>query len=550
VERLEERAVPATFLWNGSQNQNFNLWQNWTDVASNANKTHDVPGETDIAIIQSSLNDPVMHDVHKLAGLQVKGGTLTLDALLTDTGAFSQSGGSVSFDASKGLLLIAGNVNRTGGTFQSAGTVVLNGAAGQTVMDSSFASFPNLTITNTSAAGVTLLASSNVSAQSVILNAGSTLTLLQGASLVVSGNFTDSGNVILSQATPGGAAPVKVGGNLALASTTVCDFTVVAPANGNYYAFMEYGTLTDNLGATYTLHAAGGLNPALDKSAPDIGVLFRAAATYNWTGQFSNDWTNLWNWTDANDPSLHGVPGATDTVVILGGPYDLFVNASTTVGNLRVSGGNLLLSANLKDVGAFTQDGGAIGFQADGLLLTIQGDINRTGGVFLNTPGFFVGTIVISGQPSRHITDTSNQALPNVLIKNDNVTGIIISAGTHLAVANLTLSAQSTLVLQGDATLFVSGNFTDYGKLFLKVSAPNNVAPVIVGGTMTVSDTTRFDLTMGGSPAAADVYHFVQYGKLQGSVLGSNVIFRTNYPWSWFFSDTELDAIANAAVAS
>jgi hypothetical protein len=227
LERLENRAVPATFFWNGSQNCNFNQAANWTDVADNTH--HAVPTATDSAIVQSSPHDPVMNQDHTLAGLQIDGGLLTVSANLTEAGSFSQSGGSMAFGANSNQLQIAGDVTRTGGTFQGAvGTVVLNGSAGQTVTDTSGHTF----------------------ASNMIVHSGTTVTVQSGSVLSVSGNFTNNGAVNLSMATPAGATPLVVGNNLVEGSGSVFTFTLGNTSAGLSYILITFGG-TEPTGAMF-----------------------------------------------------------------------------------------------------------------------------------------------------------------------------------------------------------------------------------------------------------------------------------------------------------
>jgi hypothetical protein len=356
--------------------------------------------------------------------------------------------------------------------------------------------------------------------------------------------------------------------------------------NGNYAG----GTLTYQNASSVTL--TGG-SAAIFLSSPE---------TLTWNGTASTDWNTPANWTDPNGG--HAVPGAADTAVIVAGSRNPVVNASTTVGNLTVTGGTLQLNAGLTvtgnvsytggaiagtgvnlilagssaqtiqdttgilipnlvvnnaagvtvtadshlvvagltvstgtltlnstatDTGNFAQSGGSILYNAGGLMLILQGDINRSGGSFSTASGV-VGTVVLSGQPSRSITDTSGTAWPDVKIINDNISGILISAGTHLAVTDLTLAAVSTLILQGTATLSVTGTFTDKGTLHLTqpTSGAGATVPLTVG-TLTLAGTAVLDLTVA-SPANGNTYRFVQYGSLSDS--GATYIVRGNGPFN------------------
>jgi hypothetical protein len=285
--------------------------------------------------------------------------------------------------------------------------------------------------------------------------------------------------------------------------------------------FVGRVTVTDPNNFTYTM-------PGM--SVTTLRVVSNAAAqsfTYNWNGGTSSDWFTAANWTDANDSTHHAVPTAADTVVIAAGTNNPTVTATATVAGLQFNSGTLTLNANLKDTGNFTQGGGTIGFGASNVFLIVQGDVTRTGGSFSFTSP--VGTLALSGQPSRHISDTSGTELPNLRITNDNVMGIVVNAGSQLSVANLTVSAASTLTLQGNATLAVNGSFTDNGKLVLNQPTAGNPAPVTITGTLTLAGTTVFDLTVGAT--AGTSYNFVQYASLTDNA-GATFIIHGNGAFS------------------
>jgi sugar lactone lactonase YvrE len=347
-----------TFNWTGAVSTDWNAAGNWTDI--NDATHHAVPGPGDIAVIGIAPNGPILTANTTIAGLQLHGGSLTLDANLTDTGNLFQGGTTVSFGADTDILTVDGNFANSGGAFNlSKGTLVLAGTSAQTVTDTAGLSLPNLSVTGTG--GVSLSSSSTV--------------LVTGLSVA----------------------------------------------------------------------------------------------------------------------------------------------------------GNLTLNANLRDTGNFTQGAGSIGYGANGILLILQGDVTRTGGAFLNTSGPVVGNVLISGQVSRHVTDTSGTALPNLKITNDNVSGVVVNPGSHVSAANLTLAAGSTLVLQGNSTLSANGGFTDSGKLVLSQPTPGGTAPVAVSGTLTLAGTTAFDLTVG-APARGTTYNFIQYGSLTDNA-GVMFIIRGNGPF-------------------
>jgi hypothetical protein len=617
---LEDRTTPSALNWTGWYSSDWSNALNWTDYINST--IHAVPGAADTAIIRSSPHDPVLSSATTVGGLLVYGGNLTLGANLSDAGVFWQTGGSIGYAGNGLTLSIEGwIVSRSGGTFLDTsgpivGNVVFTGHYYR-LTDTSNNLWPNLII-NDSVTGIFLDISSHMAVTNLTLPAQTDLTIGESGgesgSLYVAGTFTDNGMLSLTQSVPGDPAPVTVGGTLALAGTSVFDLTVGPPATSGYYELAAFGTLTDNPNATYVVHGAGTLNVTPIKNPRDLGV--QLGATFDWTGGFSNDWTAPQNWTDRN--GNHGVPTAADTVIIHGAPYDPILSANATVANLildtgylrlnasltvtgsysqggcfvgfgastdvltidgdvtrtggeifvangnvvlngtstqtvrdvsdhplpnltianpagvtltadsrlvvtglDVSGGSLTLNSDVTDTGTFTQEGGSVSYNAS-VGLTVEGDISRTGGTFISAPGV-AGTVVLAGQPSQHITDTTGSSWPDVTITNDNVTGVIVNAGSHLSVADLTLSAASTLNLQGTATLAVGGTFTDNGKLFLNQPASGGAAPVTVGGTLALAGTTAFDLTIG-SPAIGNYYDFVMYGTLTDNASATYIL--------------------------
>jgi hypothetical protein len=292
-----------TFTWTGGTSSDWFTAANWTD-ASNINH-HAVPTGADTAAIVSALNNPILTANATVAGLQLNGGTLTLNANLTDTGDLAQDNTTVSFGADTDVLTVDGNFTITGGAFSVAhGTVVLAGSSAQTLADNAGLSLPNLSITGSSSvtipAGSSLAVTSlsvakNLTLQGNLMDTGNftqtagTIGMNNGILLNVQGDFTSTGGffsmtggvgtVALSgQAshhisdTSGSALPnlkiindnvtgiiVNTGTNLAVAS-----FTLAAPATlvlqGNATLSVS-GSFTDNGKLVLSQPTAGAAAP-------------------------------------------------------------------------------------------------------------------------------------------------------------------------------------------------------------------------------------------------------------------------------------------------
>jgi hypothetical protein len=487
VEMLEDRIVPFTYIWNGLQSSNFNLAANWTDVANSTH--HSVPDVPDTAIIQSSSNDPVMSQNHKLASLQINGGLLTLNANLTDTGTFLQSGGSVNLNSN--LLQIGGDVTRTGGTFSTTGTVNLDGTAGQTVMDTSFGRFPGtLLISNNSTAGVTLPGTSNLYTTNVTLNSGSSLTLLQGAAasfLWVSGNFTDNGKIVMSQLTSNGGTStslINLGtGTLAVGSTATMVLNVANPVANAVYTFARYGVATGTLavGGNTTVNGNQPFGASASLGGTSLIVTLTPLGTIDtWLGTADSNFANTANW------STGVVPGANDFVIIKGAPHDPIVSTATTIKSLQVIGGFLTVNATLTDIGDYSQSAGFITIGSAGQL-QIQGNVNRTGGQFIGPATS--GAVVLSGTNAQSITDTSGHPL-----------GI-----------NLTVNSGATVTVQAGSVLNVGSIFTNYGTVNMTMASPSSATPLVIGTNLVEGSGSVFNFNLGNTNAGL-AYIFLTFG--------------------------------------
>jgi hypothetical protein len=475
------------FTWTGVTSGDWFVASNWSTEA--------VPGPADTAVIKGASFSPVLSVDTTVGGLVVNSGSLTLFANLTDSGIFRQTGGFVLLGPSQ--LQVAGDVTRTGGTMTSTtGTLVLDGTAGQKLTDTSFTHVPNLVISNTSAAGVTLPGGSNVSTSSVTLNAGSTLTLLQGAAaafLFDSGTFTDNGKIVLSQLSPNGGnvtALIKVRGLMDFGTGNTFDLSIFPAAANAVYTFVTYGSLTGEQGAV-TLHGnlpfdayAGAGTGALTVSLNSLGT------TDTWLGGADRDFANPANW------STGAVPSPNDRAVIRNAPFDPILSANAALGSLQVSGGFLTLDAVLTVTGTYSQSAGFLAFGADADQLRIAGDVTRTGGVFLGT----AGTVVFNGA-AQSVRDTSG----------------------HSFGWNFVVNSGTTVTVQQGSVVSVGNDFTNNGTVNMSMAVPSSAPPLVIGHNLVEGPGSVFNLTLG-NPSAGLVYIFLTFGgsEISGATFNAN----------------------------
>jgi hypothetical protein len=476
------------FTWIGVTSGDWFTATNWSTEA--------VPSPAATVVIQDAAFLPILGADATVSGVVMDGGSLTLDANLTDTGAFTQSGGTVNLNSNQ--LQVAGNVTRTAGTIPgTTGTLVLDGTAGQNFTDTSFTHIPNLTISNPSAAGVTLPGGSNVSTSSVTLNSGSTLTLLQGAAasfLFDSGTFTDNGKIVLSQLSPNGGnttSLIKITGALAFGSGNSFDLSVFNPSVNAVFTFVTYGSTTGALG-TVTIHGNAPFAATPGVGASALTVTLTSLGTIDtWLGGTDRNFANPANW------STGAAPGAADRAVIRNAPNDPILSAATTVGSLQVSGGYLTLNATLTVTGTYSQDAGFLAFASDAVQLQIAGDVSRTGGVFLGT----AGTVVLNGA-AQSVTDRSGHAFG----------------------WNLVVNSGDTVSVQAGSVVSVGNDFTNNGTVNLSMALPTSATPLVVGHNLVEGSGSVFNLTLGDTSAGL-AYIFITFGGTDptGATITTNV---------------------------
>ncbi|MDB4904374.1 MAG: Cadherin-like beta sandwich domain protein [Mucilaginibacter sp.] len=224
------------------------------------------------------------------------------------------------------------------------------------------------------------------------------------------------------------------------------------------------------------------------------------AATYDWTGATSTNWSTPGNWIIGSTTATTA-PGSTDNVQIGVVAYtgsQPTVNANSTCATLTIGGGLTNVTLTIGDFtltvsGALTVASGTNsinGTTSSKLLpnniLVTNGTVNFGGGLSVTVT---MTTIVGNGTTTPTVTLNSSVTL--------NLTGnlIINSGSTFSTAAAITLGLPSTgTSLTNGGTLTFSGGSINVGK---KASLINN-------GTITSTSTT-FNLFGTGNPALVGI---------------------------------------------
>ncbi len=378
LELLEDRLAPASKIWTGASNANWNVAGNWIGG---------VPGASDIAVFDTSAGGTNANSTvnagfaGSVAGIQILNynGTIT-DSLATlnvgasgytqsasgggikfslgsnaivVTGNWSQSSGA--FSVTSGTISVAGNFSHTGGTFTAGtGTVILTASSGTQTFDSGGIGVPSQfnNISHTGA-GILQIINNNV-------KINGTLTNDTGA-----GNFDANGQ----QVTVTGLTTLTAGSYLAGSATQSFN-----------------GGLTINGG---TLTGAGG-----DINAGDVtlssGTLTAPSGAFNVSGNWSKTGGTF---TPGSNTVTFTKTSGTQTLDSGG------TAAGSQFNNISHTGAGVLDLANndLKLNGAFTNNGG--NFRALGFNVTIAGLTTLTAGSYIASAGTqnFDGGVTING---------------------------------------------------------------------------------------------------------------------------------------------------------
>jgi hypothetical protein len=439
------------------------------------------------------------------AGVSASGGAFTVTSLtltanfsisgtLTDSGAFTQSGGTLALAGNS--ILIAGNVTGTGGNITGTNTtpVTLDGV-NQTVSWNNPGNRIPGTVSISS--NTTVTASSNWYLTNLNLNSNASLTLQQGAAaafLWISGTFNDNSKIFLTQLSAG-APPARPATGLSLINMTGTgsiafnggnsfDLTVnsAAGAVGSVYTFMTYASMTGALGTT-TVHGNAPFGNSATASTTSLTVMLTSLGNFiTWTGGTSNNFNTGSNWTGGV------VPGANDVVIIKGGPNDPVLSATTTitVKSLQVPGGFLTINGTLTVSGDYSQSAGFITIGSAGQL-QIQGNVNRTGGQFI---GPATGGAVVLNGTTQSVTDTSG----------------------HIFGLNLTVSSGATVTVQPGSVLSTGNVFTNNGTVNLSMASPSSATPLVIGTNLVEGSGSHFNLTLGTTSPSPLTYIFITFG--------------------------------------
>jgi hypothetical protein len=217
-ERLEERALLATFLWSGGTSGEFNVASNWTGPNGAG-----VPGAADDAVVNTSgvtiqiSSSAAVNSLNTLADTTVdissgafsvadgNGASTVIGTLDVDSGAtFAVNGGA----ASASFATVAGMIDVNAGGFSfSGGSATLSGAltaatggivdfySGVKASVNAGATFngPGLYVLQTAYGRPTVTLNENLSVETLELESGSTID--GTGTLTVSGTFTDNGTL-------------------------------------------------------------------------------------------------------------------------------------------------------------------------------------------------------------------------------------------------------------------------------------------------------------------------------------------------------------------
>ncbi|MCQ4244745.1 Ig-like domain-containing protein [Pseudomonas stutzeri] len=432
-----------------------------------------------------SINESLTFDMDQANGLTLTGGTITLAGGTTqtftngsgDTAAISSlitGNGALTKDGAGNLTLSGAGNSYMGDTTLAAGTLTLSG--GGAIYNASSVSVE---------AGATLALSSNetignLSGAGSINLGNSTLTTLQTADTIFSGNISGTGGLALSQgsaatysltlsgsntytgattlsdygwlrldgdASMSSSSAVRVNGNSVL--TLLSDQTIGSLASSNSNASIQLGshTLTagENNTSTFTAGAISGSGSLIKQGS---GVL-TLAGTNSYTGTTTVSAGTL---SISNDFNL----GA-GSLTLAGGALD--ITAATTIDNAIILANNSTIS------------------NADNV--TLSGAVS--GAYALTKAG--AGTLTLAG----------NNSYAQTFI---NAGTLSVSSDANLGSGSVTLGSGSTLQISGATT--IDNAITLTGNATVSNSAAATLSGV-VSGAFTLTKAGASNLTLSGS---------------------------------------------------
>ena len=468
-ERLEERALLASFVWSGGASGDFNVASNWTGPNGAG-----VPGAADDAVVNipgvtiQISSSAAVNSLNTLTDttVDVSGGTFSvadgngartvIGTLDVDAGAmFAVDGGA----ASAGDANVAGmiGVNAGGFTF-NGGSATLSGAItaatgaivdffnGLTASVNPGASFngPGLYVLQSAFGRPTLTLNENLSIQTLELDSGSTIT--GTGTLTVPGTFTDNGTL-----SGAGSLTVPQGGML------------------NGAIFIENGYTINNAG-TATVTGNGSYGSA-------TGGVFNNTGTF----ELQSD----------QGQYMQGVSG----------PNSVFNNSGT------------IIKSGIGGADVF-----GLQFNNTGVVNVESGDLN-TGIVVQDTgPKLTGGTWNIGAGATLDINNDNVYAPP--LVENDANVTLGGAGATFTNFGTLTTNAGS-LTLGPGAVLNVSGTFTQTsaGTLTPQIGGSSDsgaFGQLVAAGAVTLAGALDIELVDNYAPTVADSYAVVTYPGVTG----------------------------------
>ena len=450
--------------WNNTQNNSGNNWNNngaYDYFYEADNVTFNDTGAPNHTVTLTTVNSPgsvtintgstyIFNGSGSIAGsgaLTITGGTLDLGTANTYSGGTNINAGTTLQEEVSSALPSTGTVTLSGTLDLNGNNQSIASLAGTGTIEGSAVTTGTLTFSNSSslAFGGSIGATS---ANNLNLNVsgGGTVTL-SGTNTYAGTTTVSSGALIASSNSALGNSTSSTGG-LVMSSNGIVDFTSATPS---------IAALTGSSGNSIVLgNAAGGSATTLTITGAGAG----AATTF--AGVISN------------------------------------ANASNTVGNVTVSGGNLTLSGVNTYTGATTITSGT---------LNLAGTLGSGGGTAITNDGTFTETStgLISGTSTlTNAAGTTTLANANTFIGITLVSGGILALGNSLALQDSTLNLGGGTLSFGTLTAATVAGLTGSGNLAL--TNTNSAAVTLTIGNTTTSTYSGTlsgagGLTVGGTAA-------------------------------------------------
>ncbi len=462
------------------------------------------------------------------------GATATLASALTSTGSLTITGGTFDTSASNWSLTVTSNVVINGGTFnlnnstmsvlrdwtETSGTL---NADGSTVTFTGANATQNITLSGDNFFNIT----NNKSAGSVVLqdpfDADGSFTNTLGTfntnskSLSIGGNwnfaagtYTGAGSTVTfnspTQSTLSGATTFYA--MRALTANTTLYFTAGTTQYITGSVDFENVTLRSTVdNSVWRFDYAGSSQTLLNLQVKDSNAALGATMVSptslslgnntNWTfaptdvgvrywiASAASNWNNAANWSISSG-GVGGaqVPLSTHTVVFdgAGGKNgNCLVNTTVSVATLTISGYTGVFNTQSNNVtvsNTFSQNSGTV--QLGTSVVTLQGDVTRTGGNFIAG----TSTLSFTGSQSQALTPGATSFYHVVVNKSG---GTLTLAGVMDINGNFTQSAGTFVTASND--IDIAGNWSKTGGTF------DGTASTVTfngAGTQTLTGSTTF----------------------------------------------------------